>query len=332
VPRPRETLVLEAIREADPGVRLRALFDEHWPAYARWMRRADPLPVRHCVEQLRLHMPEIAPIFDTIHARVGGGDLAARFLTMYQPPRLVRACSQAVLGSGEPTLIRTYDYSPRLFDGVLLRSEWGGVATLAMTDCLWGALDGINDRGLAVALAFGGRNAAGPGFGAPLVVRYLLQTCATVAEAAEVLARVPVFMPYTFVVLDETGASITAMVGPDRPPRFDQCAASTNHQVEGDWPEYQAQTRSVERLRELDGVMARGPAPEEVLGAFLRPPVWRTDYARASGTLYAAAYRPRARDLALHWPGRTSRFSLDEFVETSLEVTLPADSDLRASP
>ena len=43
-----------------------------------------------------------------------------------------------------------------------------------MSDCLWGLLDGINDAGLAVSLAFGGR-ATREGFGIPLVVRYLLE-------------------------------------------------------------------------------------------------------------------------------------------------------------
>ena len=38
----------------------------------------------------------------------------------------------------------------------------------------------MNDAGLAVSLTFGGRRALGTGFGIPLVVRYLLETCATV--------------------------------------------------------------------------------------------------------------------------------------------------------
>ena len=60
-----------------------------------------------------------------------------------------------------------------------------------MSDCLWGLLDGMNDAGLAVSLTFGGRRALGDGFGIPLVVRYLLETCDDVAEARETLARLP---------------------------------------------------------------------------------------------------------------------------------------------
>lgn len=318
-----DQLTIEAIRETDPGARLAGFFEEYWPAYEKWMRRATPVPVAHCVRELRAHMPELVPIFDELLSRVGAGDREARFLSLYCPPRLVRACSQAVLDSPEPTLIRTYDFSPSLFDGLLLHSAWGGVRTLAMADCLWGALDGINEHGLAVALAFGGRNAVGPGFAAPLVVRYLLQTCRTVRDAAEALERVPVFMAYTFVVVDRDGDHLTAMVGPDRPPLIDRRRASTNHHAENDWPEYERHTRSVERLREIQLALDQAEPPDETLRVFLRPPVWRTDYAHGSGTLYAAVYRPSSQDVALHWPQRTAGFSLERFTETRLDITLP---------
>ena len=41
----------------------------------------------------------------------------------------------------------------------------------------------MNDDGLAVSLTFGGRRVLGDGFGIPIVLRYLLETCGTVEEA-----------------------------------------------------------------------------------------------------------------------------------------------------
>lgn len=319
----QEKFTIEAVREPEPGHRLARFFDEYWPAYAKWMRRAEPMPTAQCLGALRKHMPEIVPIFEQIHERVGGGDRESRFLSLYCPPRLVRACSQAVLDSPEPTLIRTYDFSPQLFDGILLHAEWGGVNTIAMTDCLWGALDGINEHGLAVALAFGGRNAVGPGFAAPLITRYLLQTCSTADQAARALERIPVFMPYTFVVVDREGARVTAMLGPDRTPVIDERGASTNHHTENDWPEYQRQTRSVERLIEIERSLEQADSVDDLLPTFLQPPVWQADHSGGSGTLYAGVYRPRDRSVALHWPDRTAAFSLEDFTETTLEITLP---------
>ena len=51
---------------------------------------------------------------------------------------------------------------------------------LGTSDLLWGLLDGMNEDGLAVSLTFGGRQDVGDGFGIPLVLRYVLETCATV--------------------------------------------------------------------------------------------------------------------------------------------------------
>ncbi len=291
------------------------------------MSRADDRKASTCVRKLKAHMPELMPIFESLLHRFGGSDAVARFLTLYAPPRVVRACSQLVLDSDTgPLLIRTYDHAPHLFDGLVLHSRWGGESrpqTLAVTDCLWGALDGVNDRGLAVTLAFGGRNTIGPGFSAPLIVRYLLETCSTVADARQALARVPVYMPYTFVVVDTKGEFVTAYLGPDREAHFVARRASANHQGEGEWPEYVAQTQSIERLECAERLLAEPADLEGVRDAFLSSPLWRSDYAKASGTLYIAETSPARGTLTLRWPGRLEEFRLDAANERTITVELP---------
>lgn len=316
---------LSAVRESDPGQNLKPFFERYWPDYARWMRRAPTMPAAQCLDALNNHMPELMPVFHGLSERFGGGDPVARFLSLYRPPPLVRGCSQAVVHADDgPVLLRNYDYIPRLIDGILLRSDWSGSATLAMTDCVWGALDGINEHGLAVALSFGGSNAVGPGFAAPLIVRYLLQTCGTTAEASRALGRLPVHMAYTFVVLDRSGEHVTAFLGPDQPARLEQTKTSTNHQRSpGEWPEYERQTRTVERLEAIDACIRVDPSMAAMLPAFLRPPVWCTDYKSGSGTLYCAAYSPLQRSLALFWPDRTISTSLDTFAEFETDIFLP---------
>ena len=88
-----------------------------------------------------------------------------------------------------PVLVRNYDYAPSRFEGVVQATAWGKHRVIGMSDCLWGLLDGMNDAGLVVSLTFGGRRVLGDGFGIPVVVRYLLETCSTVAEARAALAR-----------------------------------------------------------------------------------------------------------------------------------------------
>jgi predicted choloylglycine hydrolase len=272
-------------------------------------------------------MPELLPTFDALMNAIDGGDEEARFLTMYRPPPLVRGCSQLVLPTDRgPMLIRNYDHAPHLCDGVVLCSSWNGVRVMAPTDCLWGALDGVNDNGLAVALAFGGRPVVGDGFSAALVTRYVLQTCTNAKEAEQALSRVPVYMPYTFVVVDASGEHLTAYLAPDRGAQFDQTPVSTNHQGQSEWSSYVQFSRSVERLEHLRGLVGgMAPSPHAAVSAFLRPPLYRTEYARGSGTLYTAVLEPVSATAGLHWPEDRVKLEFGSFPEGELEVRLGLD-------
>lgn len=330
---PAPVLRIRSIDEAEPGPKLGAVFDAYWPAYRRWMAKAEPLDADACVVQLASHMPELLPTFERLVALgpAWDRDAVARFLTLYRPPRMVRGCSQAVVTDAEgPALVRNYDHAPHLFDGLVLRSAWGGVPVVAVTDCLWGALDGVNDHGLAVALAFGGRPEAGDGFAAPLIVRYLLQTCRDTGDMRAAMARLPVYMAYTFVGVDRAGGFVTAYAGPGRETVFDDRPSSTNHQGRVEWAAYARQCRSESRLRHIEALLdTPGMTAATLEDDFLRPPLFRTDYAKASGTLYTATYRPDAGLLTLRWPARAAGFGLDAFEEQDLSVSLGPDSAAR---
>lgn len=322
---PATHITITAIDDIAAPSDLKETFGRYRPAYLKWMRRAPSQGRARAEAALREHTPELAPIYQTLLDRFGDDNQTARFLTLFEPPPLVRACSQTVLPTkAGPTLLRNYDHAPSLFDAVLLQSEWGGTTTLAMTDCLWGALDGVNQHGLCVALAFGGRHAIGPGFAAPLVVRYLLQTCETTADARDALARVPVYMPYTFVVVDASGDFVTAFCSPDRATTFVARRCSANHQsdMQGqpEWPAYARQTQSRERLEFMESLLTA--KPDAVRAAFRKPPLWRTDHAKASGTLYSAEYNPRKQRLDLRWPDRTERVTLGRLKPGTIHASL----------
>ena len=179
-----------AIAEDRPDVKWQGLFERLWPAYERWYGRdgmLDRPTFLACRAALRTHMPAFEPVWERLCALAGGGDTAARFLSLYEPPAYLTGCSQAVWPGAEPMLVRNYDYSPHAFDGVVLRTRWLGKAVMGTSDCLVGLVDGINEDGLVLSLTFGGRTVTGTGFGVPLLIRYALETCATVPEAMEVL-------------------------------------------------------------------------------------------------------------------------------------------------
>lgn len=320
------TMRFRSVDDTLPNSALPGIFHAYWPAYRAWILRAEPVAASTCTARLAEHMPELMPVFHRLLSLGAPHDreTLARFLSLYRPPRVVRGCSQAVLTDDDgPAMVRNYDHAPHLCDALVLRTAWEGVPVVATTDCLWGALDGVNAHGLGVALAFGGRPDTGDGFGAQLVVRYLLQVCRDAADMRAALARLPVSMPYTFVGVDASGGSVTAYAGPGRPTRFDDRPSSTNHQGRVEWASYARQCQTVERLDRIEKLLARpGVTASGLEDEFLRPPLYRTDHARGSGTLYTATHRPGSGSLTLRWPDAAASFSLGSFQEADWLVTL----------
>jgi predicted choloylglycine hydrolase len=223
---------------------------------------------------------------------------------LWAPPSYFSGCSQGVWTRGDPLLVRNYDYSPGRFEGVVLSKAWTGRRVIGMSDCVWGLLDGVNDAGLAVSLAFGGRRVAGDGFGVPLIVRYLLEVCETVEEARAALARLPYHLAHTLTLVDRSGNVLTAYLSPDRGAIFRPVAAATNHQQQVEWREHARLTEPRERERCIVRLLDdEAVDAERFVSAFLAPPLYRTAYSRGFGTLYTAAYDTRAGRARHLWPG-----------------------------
>lgn len=316
-----------AVGEARPGPLWAGLFAEYWPAYRNWWLREgeDTRPTYlECRKALGRHMPELLPLYELLCDLAGGGDLAARFLSFYRPPPYLSGCSQAIWPGAEPVLVRNYDYDPRAFDCLFLHSEWQGRAVMGSSDGLWGLVDGVNDAGLALSLTFGGRRVVGEGFGVPLILRYVLQTCETVAEATATLSRVPTHMSYNVTVLDRNRDFATVHMAPDRPAMVLHTGVATNHQDRVEWDAHARMTATVERERFLLQRLTLHVEPEEkFIGAFLKPPIYSTAFDRGFGTLYTAVYRPRLGQAELRWPTGTWGFDLRAFAPGIRQIHVP---------
>jgi predicted choloylglycine hydrolase len=325
-----EELELESVRELEPGPKWQARFEAMWQGYRAWYLRegANARPdLATCAAALERHMPELVPTYDRLVELAGGDELAARMLTLYRPPGFVVGCSQGVWTRGEPLLVRNYDYPADRLEGIVYLTGWTGRRVLGMSDCLWGLLDGINDAGLAISLTFGGRPDVGDGFAIPLVVRYVLETCDTVADARAALERIPVHAPQNLTLVDRSGEFMTAYVGPGRAPSFHVVAATTNHQGTVEWPEYAAAIRSEEREQRVIELLADPDmTPERLVAAFLEPPLRSTQYAAGFGTLYTAAYHPVDGRAEFLWPGSSWELSLDRFREESRTARIPSSN------
>ncbi len=313
----RIELRLQGLDEAEPGAAWRALWDGTADAYRAWWRSdgddARP-PYAESRRALLAHMPELVPTWSRLVELAGGGDLAARLLALWSPPAFIRGCSQAARSGPQPLLVRNYDYDPRLFEGVVSRTSYTGRTLLGTNDCLWGLLDGVNEDGLAVSLAFGGVPDEQPGFAIPLVLRYVLDTCTTSEQAAAVLRRVPVNMAYNVTTVDRRGVALTTAVRPRRAARTHAARVATNHQ-DGrvEWEHLGRTSRTMEREQRLAHLVEDPHVDDETLiGAFMEPPLRARAYSRGFGTLYTAAMRPAAGTVEYRWPGSTWTVALDD--------------------
>ena len=318
-------LTVFGINEPVPGPRWQALFAATWPAYRRWYLQRDVRArpsLQLARDMLGTHMPELVSTYDAIVqlaeesgtsatepgigvAGAGVDDVAARMLTLWDPPRFLPGCSQAVISEPEIAVCRNYDYSPELWERVLYSSRFTGRAVIGNSDCLWGLIDGMNDDGLVVSLSFGGRRGSGPGFAVSLVVRYLLEVATSTAEAREILTRMPVAMAYNLTMVDADKNVLTAYVAPGRAAEFSSSPIATNHRGEiPDSIEHAERYASVQRRDCLAELLDQRPSGDDLVEAFLRPPLYSTHYWRAFGTVYTALYRPAQGSVQLSWPDR----------------------------
>ncbi|MFO1154818.1 MAG: C45 family peptidase [Rhodospirillales bacterium] len=314
-------LTFEAMRENRPGRTWQTAFRRHWPGWKAWYlshRDHDAPSLAESERALARYMPEFVSTWQRLADLARGDEEAARFLTFWCPPAYLSHCSQAVLLDEEgPVLVRNYDLDPRLNEATMLHSAWKGRRVIGSMEAIAGLADGVNDRGLALSLTFGGRRVVGRGFGIPLILRYILEVCEDTGEAIEVLRHTPSHMAYNVTLLDRQGNHATVLVAPDRPTIVTRDLAVTNHQLRVEWPEQAKFSRTAERKRYLDHLLAQpGLTPADLEEAFLMPPLFSRNYARGFGTVYTAAYRPLEGSVTLRWPDQAPwRQSFREFTE-----------------
>ncbi len=301
-----------------------SLFDYFWPSYKVWFL-SEGIAARPTYAASRKaiaeHMPEMAPLYDQICEAAGGGDIASRFLSMYCPPAYVTGCSQAVFEAATgPQLIRNYDYHPSLFEGVCLQTNWMGKRVNGVADGVWGLLDGMNEDGLAASLSFGGRRDLGQGFGVPIIIRYVLQVCSTVAEAVEVLKSIPTHLAYNITLVDRTGARATVEIAPDRVAVFLGRGHATNHQGhDQSWSGYLKAVKSHDRERMILEAGAGHFGTQSMIDMFRTQPFFNTQYSRSFGTLYTSLYDPKSGVIQMILPHTHLVYTMD---------TMPAGNDI----
>jgi predicted choloylglycine hydrolase len=134
-------------------------------------------------------------------------------------------------------------------------------------------------------------------------MRYLLEVAETVAEAEQILSRVPVHMAYNVTVLDRNADVATIFVAPGVPPQVTRLPVATNHPgTTPEDPEHARRFRSVERQDALLRALDSHPDVSTLVQHFLREPVYNNSYEEGFGTMYTAAYQPTKGVADFVWP------------------------------
>jgi predicted choloylglycine hydrolase len=298
-------LTFRSMCETAPGEAWQRVVSHGWPGWQEWFtqRTSAPIPLTKMRHAVRRAMPEFENLWDTLCNTVDADDDLVHFLSFWCPPRYLVNCSQVVaIDDQGPFLIRNYDLDPALNEATFLSTKWSGTRVAGMVEALSGLADGMNEFGLTASLTFGGRVETAKGFGIPVIIRYLLQTCRDVADGIEVLRTVPSHMSYNVSLIDAAGTWATVYVAPDRPAIVRRQAWATNHQLGVEWPMHGRVSNTLERAKHLEAVL-KGPqnSAADLLRVFNQSPVFSTNYRRGFGTVYTATYRPIQRTARLSW-------------------------------
>jgi len=321
--RNKRFLCVEELYPADKWLDFYQHTDE---AYQQWFAKEGEFKrpgLVECEQALETYMPEFVKVWKDLIDLTKADDAQARMLSLYCPSPYVSGCSQAVWQRYSPVLVRNYDYSPVLFEGRILKSKWFDTEVISSTDCLWGALDGMNEHGLSVSLAFGGKDIVGEGFGIPLILKYVLNFCKTTQEAIAVLKKIPTNMAYNITIVDGLFDVATVELSPIEAPNVLPIPLAVNHQGDLDLSSYAMFSNSYERREAIiDRLYDPLVTIESFIDAFAYAPLFSNNYENNFGTLYTSVYNPSLKAIEYRWPNQRRLYqSFENFSEEELWVS-----------
>ena len=199
---------------------------------------------------------------------------------------------------------------------------------------------------MSISLTFGGRKVVGDGFGIPIILRYVLQTCETVKQAIKQLKRLSSHMSYNITVLDKSGDYATVLVAPDREAIVTKDRVATNHQQNIEWQEQATFSKTLERKEYLENLISEpssvipaqagiqkniaGNDEKSIIDSFHQPPLYSTNYQQSFGTVYTAIYKPKSSSMTYHWPKQQWQHSFKKFNEGQITIQLGQSNDTAA--
>ncbi|HXX72811.1 MAG TPA: C45 family peptidase [Candidatus Acidoferrales bacterium] len=167
---------------------------------------------------------------------------------------------------------RNYDFYYRFAkycESYLTRPK-GAHASLGNTDVFLGREDGLNEKGVGISMHFVSAQLGAPGVNFPVAVRYVLDKCATTAEAVDFLAHTKFLTANNYLIADTSGdmavvEACPAGVRVRRPEGGERYIVATNHFVHPEMKAFEdvtkrdpdSETRYTTIIRDLREVHGR---------------------------------------------------------------------------
>lgn len=202
--------------------------------------------------------------------------------------------------TGEDFMVRNYDFHPQTYEGrfSVFQPTDGGYAMIGPTSRIIGRMDGMNEKGLAMGYNFTHRKKPGDGFVCYMIGRIILETCATVQEAVELVKAVPHRGSFSYVVTDLSGETFVIEASP-RAVDVRKTNVCTNHfEIQA----HENRNYLKDSHQRLETIVSQ---PKETTDAYkayrlfndMDKGVFSSDYKSWAGTIHTSVYLPKDKQV-----------------------------------
>jgi len=224
-------------------------------------------------------------------------------------------CSIYINSSPLPFLARNYDWAPTLVDGFISSNEStkGRYSSIVISASIFGSLSGINQHGLAIAIAGITSKKSFPDNGGicmPIIVKGILDKAKDVDSAIDLLKRLPHTTPCNYALIDRSGKIAVVEVASKsirvrRGSKQNKFLTATNHfqLISNQKEEIKVMPNSLRRQKSIEGFNRKSPKASidnvfNFMGNKEKGPAM-SNYSSMLGTVWTIVYIPEEKKMVI---------------------------------
>ncbi len=227
----------------------------------------------------------------------------------------IGGCSIYINPSPAPFLARNYDWAPTMVDGIISSNgrTKGRHSSILVSMAIFGALSGINEHGLVVAITGINSKRRFPDKGGicmPIIVRGILDKAVDVQSAVLLLRELPHTTACNYSLLDQKGEMAIVEVSSGgievrRGSTQDNFLVATNHfqDISNEEENVKVLPNSLRRQKSIEGFHSENPEANidaifDFMGDTEKGPAMN-NYSSMLGTLWTIVYVPCKRKMII---------------------------------